>query len=338
MIRKALITLAVTLTAVSAAAVAIDKRIIGGEEAKGGDFPFIVSIGSSAEGLSSHICGGALLDNTTVLTAARCLRDAYYVRAGTKDMSKSAVVGKLDFVVAHPDYKRGPPRRGHFPSAVNDIAILKLSTPIQQSESNKIQYATLPEDDSDPLVNSIAVTAGWGEQVSLERGVYQDDKLQKIEIPVRPLEDCSDVTPDAANRDTKICAGGDGKNVFRFDSGGPLIDQDGRLIGVALAGSFDMQNPSIYTKVGSYMPFIKQYLGPVSNPDPTARPITEAREEELRPGISLREEIQKHCEKFPENILDCISAAGDCKGLRKPDGDMVEVFQCIDKKLDDTLQ
>lgn len=84
MIRKALITLTVTLTAVSAAAVAIDKRIIGGEEAKDGDFPFIVSIGSSAEGLSSHICGGALLDNTTVLTAARCLRDAYYVRAGTK--------------------------------------------------------------------------------------------------------------------------------------------------------------------------------------------------------------------------------------------------------------
>ncbi|KAK8925615.1 hypothetical protein H634G_10152 [Metarhizium anisopliae BRIP 53293] len=337
MIRKALITLTVTLTAVSAAAVAIDKRIIGGEEAKDGDFPFIVSIGSSAEGLSSHICGGALLDNTTVLTAARCLRDAYYVRAGTKDLSKSAVVGKLDFVVAHPDYKRGPPRRGHFPSAVNDIAILKLSTPIE--ESDKIKYATLPENDSDPVVDSTAVTAGWGEQVSLERDVYQDDKLQKIEIPVRPLEDCLDVTPDAVGRDTKICAGGDGKNVFRFDSGGPLIDQDGRLIGVALAGSFDIQNPSIYTKVGSYMPFIKEYLGSVSNPDPTARPITEAREEKLHPAIFLREQVKNYCEKkFAENVFDCFSAAGDCKGLQKPDGNMDEVFQCMDKELDVTRE
>lgn len=86
------------------------------------------------------------------------------------------------------------------------------------------------------------------------------------------------------------------------------------------------------------MPFIKEYLGSVSNPDPTARPITEAREEELQPGTSLREEIKKHCEKFPENVLDCISAAGDCKGLRKPDGNMAEVFQCIDKKLDVTRQ
>lgn len=84
MIRQALITLAVTLTAVSAAAVAVDKRIIGGEEAKDGDFPFIVSIGSSAEGLSGHICGGTLLDNTTVLTAAHCLKGANYVRAGTR--------------------------------------------------------------------------------------------------------------------------------------------------------------------------------------------------------------------------------------------------------------
>lgn len=42
---------------------------------------------------------------------------------------------------------------------MNDIGILKLSTPIEKS--NKIKYATLPEDDSDPVVNSIVVTAGW---------------------------------------------------------------------------------------------------------------------------------------------------------------------------------
>ncbi|KAF5131530.1 Trypsin [Metarhizium anisopliae] len=154
MIRKAVITLAVTLTAVSAAVSALDKRVIGGEETKDGEFPFIVSIGDSDEG--NHRCGGALLDNTTVLTAAHCLGGAYYVRAGTKatlatrDLSKSAVVAKLEFVKEHPDYKLGLPQRGLF--AVNDIGILKLSTPIE--ESDKIKYAKLPQNGSDPVVNS----------------------------------------------------------------------------------------------------------------------------------------------------------------------------------------
>lgn len=42
---------------------------------------------------------------------------------------------------------------------LDDIGILKLSTPI--AESAKIKYAKLPEDGSDPEVNSTAVVAGW---------------------------------------------------------------------------------------------------------------------------------------------------------------------------------
>lgn len=87
------------------------------------------------------------------------------------------------------------------------------------------------------------------------------------------------------------------------------------------------------------MPFIKEYLGSVSNPDPTARPITEAREEKLHPAIFLREQVKNYCEKkFAENVFDCFSAAGDCKGLQKPDGNMDEVFQCMDKELDVTRE
>jgi trypsin len=42
--------------------------IVGGTAAASGDFPFIVSLQRSGQ----HLCGGSLLDSTTVLTAAHC--------------------------------------------------------------------------------------------------------------------------------------------------------------------------------------------------------------------------------------------------------------------------
>lgn len=78
MVSKAAITLAVVLSAFSATAASIDRRIVGGGDAKDGDFPFVVSITGKR-----GICGGALLDSTTVLTAGHCLWGTVAVRAGS---------------------------------------------------------------------------------------------------------------------------------------------------------------------------------------------------------------------------------------------------------------
>lgn len=58
----------------------------------------------------------------------------------------------------HPNYEPGS-RKGSGPFGINDIGILKLSTPIEKSET--IGYATLPANGSDPVANSIATVAGW---------------------------------------------------------------------------------------------------------------------------------------------------------------------------------
>jgi trypsin len=55
--------------------------------------------------------------------------------------------------VVHPDYKNLRVEVN------NDIAILKLSTPIEESET--ISYAKLPASGSSPVIDSIAVAAGW---------------------------------------------------------------------------------------------------------------------------------------------------------------------------------
>lgn len=45
-----------------------DGKIVGGEPASEGDFPYIVSLQQGG----SHFCGGTLIDSTTVVTAAHC--------------------------------------------------------------------------------------------------------------------------------------------------------------------------------------------------------------------------------------------------------------------------
>lgn len=77
---RPVISILVALSAISATAVTINKRIYNGEVVKEGEFPFLVQFNS---------CGGSLLDETTILTAAHCLvfmqpGNKLSVRAGTQ--------------------------------------------------------------------------------------------------------------------------------------------------------------------------------------------------------------------------------------------------------------
>jgi trypsin len=61
-----------------------DGKIIGGEPAVAGDFPFIVSITTSS--YDGNWCGGTLVNANTIITAAHCSDNeasTYKVRAGS---------------------------------------------------------------------------------------------------------------------------------------------------------------------------------------------------------------------------------------------------------------
>jgi secreted trypsin-like serine protease len=81
MVRKIVIILTTLLSAALSTAATPDKRIVGGEAVKHGEFPFLVTISD----VDDRMCGGTLLDSTTVLTAAHCAfwSEDWLVRAGT---------------------------------------------------------------------------------------------------------------------------------------------------------------------------------------------------------------------------------------------------------------
>ncbi|KAH0598142.1 hypothetical protein MHUMG1_04514 [Metarhizium humberi] len=252
MVPNIAIALAAFSVVSAAAAATIDKRVIGGENAKAGEFPFIVSL--SRKGSQ---CSGSLLDSTTVLTVAHCLEGRF-----TSNRRMGGVIANIASAKEHPSYIKG--------HGVHDIAILKLSTPIERNETIGIDYAVLPANGSDPAPYSTAITAGWGIQGNGEPDRNEAvDKLAKVVIPVHPRQDCRlRFHPPEAHPDT-ICAGVNGKDACLGDSGGPLIDQEtGQLIGLVSRGQCT-KPPTVYTRVGGYIPWIKDHLGGVgSGPDP----------------------------------------------------------------------
>ncbi|KAF4987347.1 hypothetical protein FDECE_15468 [Fusarium decemcellulare] len=228
--------------------------IVGGQEAKLGEFPFIVSLESN--GMAS--CGGSLLDATTVMTAAHCVYRTqpsdFRVRAGSLHWNSGGKVVNVSAITQHPSYKPL--------TTDNDIAILRLSSPIYKTSA--ISYATLPKQGSDPTPKTITTVAGWG---YIDVDGDRPKQLMKVSVPVVARQTCQKLYSKAQMTVTNNmwCAGAanGGKNACHGDSGGPIIDKKtGIVIGIV---SWSIQcgvaeYPGVYTRVGNYIPFIAEHL------------------------------------------------------------------------------
>ncbi|KFG79895.1 trypsin- protease [Metarhizium anisopliae] len=310
MVRKLVTALAVALSAISATATAIDKRIVGGEEAKDlSQYPYLVSV--HPMGGSYHFCGGILLDNSTVLTAAHCLYrpvkcrekpqdcqgDVFLVRAASLDRETGGTVSEVASFKIHPNYD------GHVNNAYpHDIAILKLSTSIQESNIIRYGYANLAASGSDPVPDSIALAPGWG---LLEFSGPMPDKLRQVYVPIRARDSCKGAT------EAMVCAGGDGKDTCTGDSGGPLIDREtGQIVGIVSSG-VGCGGTGLYTRVASYRSFINENLGDKGTP-------------------TREQQLQDHCGRSGNDKDACMFAARRCTSQVKPDATMLEFLQCVD--------
>ncbi|XP_078613835.1 chymotrypsin-like elastase family member 2A isoform X2 [Branchiostoma floridae x Branchiostoma japonicum] len=149
------------------------NRIIGGEDAGQGEFPWQVSLQMNG----GHSCGGTLLSNQYVLTAAHCLRstnaEAYTVWVGDWHLqSEDGTEEDFKFAVSevhiHEQYSR---RRGFR----NDIAVLKLARPV---DLNDVGPACLPPAGRDYRGTDNCWLSGWG--VDNVQTNQLADQLQKV--------------------------------------------------------------------------------------------------------------------------------------------------------------
>lgn len=215
-----------------------EAKIIGGEPAAEGEFPYIVAL-ADANDPSFNFCGGQLVAEDVVLTAAHCTEGSapadFVVRHGSNDITQTEVYEVADLYVAE-GYDGG--------SMVNDWALVKLSEPIAGAE-------VVPLAESDTEDWGTLTVAGWG---TTESGSGSQDLL-KVDVPYVGDTDCSGAYGSGFDADTMICAGdlaAGGVDSCQGDSGGPLVSADGVLVGIVSwgEGCAEAGKPGVYANVG----------------------------------------------------------------------------------------
>ncbi|MBN3314672.1 FA9 factor, partial [Atractosteus spatula] len=178
--------------------------VVGGEKGKKGHSPWQVLL-INAQG--KFHCGGVLIDNSWVLTAAHCLEKGsrYHVRLGDYERyrdEQTEVTVEISQFITHPHYNRL--------TLDNDIALMRLSRPVPYSRY--IVPACLPPKglaERVLLLNGTrVVVSGWGREK--EGSSKSSSALRFIDIPLAPLSQCAEVMSQSPT-ENMLCAGELGK-------------------------------------------------------------------------------------------------------------------------------
>ncbi|XP_012528116.1 chymotrypsin-2-like [Monomorium pharaonis] len=231
--------------------------IVNGNDAKPGEIPYQVSL--QRKYYSIHFCGGSILNDYYVITAAHCVdgRNAKDIKvvAGTINLTQPKSEHNVVRIIIHEEYNAKN-------SWINDIALLKTDRSFE-----KFERVLLPPKGYVVKPNDIAVMSGWGR---LWEGGPTTVKLQRVNILIADQIYCKYIYNNIGYNvhPTQVCAYDPSieKGSCQGDSGGPLT-VDGKLVGLVswAEGCSGISYPTVCTRVASYLDWINTQLARPAN-------------------------------------------------------------------------
>ncbi|XP_026744184.1 serine protease persephone-like [Trichoplusia ni] len=246
----------------------------GGVFAQRGEFPHMALLGygkifSEAE----FNCGGSLISERFVLTAAHCRYSAGlgYVTIAVfgihyrNETAEEKYIYGVKKIIKHPMYK--PPKK------YNDIALLEMDRRVI------FDFLVMPGclHVGDRVDDGRAYGTGWG---YLGQSMVLAQELQTIPLWKIANDTCrlkfapyKRLLPDGIDDSSQMCYGDDGtpRDTCEGDSGGPLQIKSTSIycmyviIGVTSFGFTtcgEVGYPGVYTRVSNYVPWIESIVWP----------------------------------------------------------------------------
>ncbi|XP_014259173.1 serine protease snake-like [Cimex lectularius] len=253
--------------------------VIGGSDANPEEFPHMALIGHRDHPVL-WICGGSLISDSWVLSAAHCTASltgtlAKWVLLGDLKVNSdedinysSPQIIRIKTRINHPKYERR--------TVYNDIALYKLEKPVQFSTFIR----PLCLHTSHEIGTDKAIATGWGRTIaSNDSSVSQ--ALQKVELDLIRKEDfCKNKYetasnnllarfPKGINETSMLCAWTENKDTCQGDSGGPLqikLTEPHCMYSIIGITSFGddcaKRRPGVYTRVSNYIEWIENIVWP----------------------------------------------------------------------------
>uniref|UniRef100_A0A3Q2D7Y5 Granzyme-like protein 1 n=1 Tax=Cyprinodon variegatus TaxID=28743 RepID=A0A3Q2D7Y5_CYPVA len=220
--------------------------IIHGEKVRSDSMLYMVSV----QNKWGHVCGGFLVSEDIVITAAHCKID--HVVLGTHNLRKWNISPlNITYMCKYPTYISA--------GFGDDLMILRLSgkAPLKKL----VKTLPIPKDEIKLKEGEICSVAGWGKTESKD---FIVDDMGVVNVSLLNPQLCRKIWGPGLPPKV-ICAGGynTNKGFCQGDSGGPLVCK-GMAVGVV---SFNRHRnckypdvPNVYTDISKYLQWINKII------------------------------------------------------------------------------